>query len=111
MRNRLEEVTTVYCCDELFDAGTQDGSRIEGQRVVVEVEAPEGYVAVLKSVHKPAGGANICKACDWRSTCQKADTDFENPNHRCMDFPVISRLTGKTIERADGCNVLFKKRK
>jgi hypothetical protein len=71
-------------------------------------EAPEGFKAVLKSKVKPQDGSNICTVCDWRSECQKLGTDFENPNHRCMDYPIISIRTGKPIARQDGCSVVFK---
>jgi hypothetical protein len=73
------------------------------------LEAPEGYVAVLKSIAKPDDGSNICRACDWRPTCQQPDTDFTNHNHRCMDYTVIHRLTGQRIRRDDGCSVVFKR--
>lgn len=72
-------------------------------------EAPEGYVAVLKDIAKPDDGSNICRACDWRSTCQKADTDFQCHNHRCMSYPITSFLTGSTIAREDECSVVFKR--
>lgn len=71
-------------------------------------EAPEGYIAVLKSIAAPRDGSNICRACDWRSTCQKPDTDFENHNHRCADYPITSFKTGLEIARKDGCSVVFK---
>ena len=71
-------------------------------------EAPNGYVAVLKATAKPDDGSNICRACDWRSTCQSPDTDFQRHNHRCMDYPITSFLTGGTIARDEGCSVVFK---
>ena len=45
MLNKLTDVTEVYCCDELFDAGVRpdDGQRQEGLRAVVEVETPDGF--------------------------------------------------------------------
>lgn len=73
-------------------------------------EAPEGYYAELKSPDGRRDTKNICRRCDWRPTCQHPDTDFLNHNHRCMSYPVVSRLTGETIARKDGCSVVFKKR-
>ncbi len=76
-------------------------------------EAPEGYYAVLKSSlprtreGQPIG--NICARCDWRPECQKRDTDFSKPNHRCMADSVIHTATGKEVKRKDGCSVVFKK--
>lgn len=59
-------------------------------------EAPEGYRAVTKaSLHKDRG--NLCRQCDWRPTCQCADTDFEAYGHRCMGYA-----------REDGESVAFK---
>jgi hypothetical protein len=72
-------------------------------------EAPDGYVAVLKCAAKPNDGSNICRACDWRPVCQKPDTDFQRHNHRCMDYPITSPLTGQVINREDGCSVVFKR--
>jgi hypothetical protein len=76
-------------------------------------EAPIGYRAVLKSEVVGLGGltnsANICNHCDWRPTCQKSDTDFSNPNHKCMSYETISQSTGEIIYRRDGCSVVFKK--
>ena len=72
-------------------------------------EAPDGYVAVLKDTAKPSDGSNICRACDWRSICQRPDTDFQRHNHRCMDYPIISFQTGLQIAREDGCSVVFKR--
>jgi hypothetical protein len=68
-------------------------------------EAPEGYYASPKVYL----GENICRQCDWRSECQKDDTDFTNHNHRCMGYPVVTP-EGQTIARNDGCSVVFKRR-
>lgn len=73
------------------------------------IEAPIGFYAVLKSSVATKKLGNICRACDWRSECQKPDTDFENPNHRCMSYPVRSFATGLVIKRNDGCGVVFKR--
>ncbi len=65
-------------------------------------EAPAGFVAVLKSsVATPALG-NICRACDWRPQCD----GFE---HRCMSYAVTSSRDGSTLQRQDGCSVVFKR--
>lgn len=74
-----------------------------------KTEAPEGYEAKLKSDYLGRTINNLCRECDWRPTCQRPDTDFSKHNHRCMSFPVVSLLTGETIERKDGCSVVFKK--
>lgn len=74
-------------------------------------EAPEGYHAVLKVEAKPKNGSNICKACDWRKTCQDPKTDFADHNHRCMSVGVILHSSGGLVNRKDGCGVLFKKHK
>lgn len=71
-------------------------------------EAPNGYYAVLKSSVVTAKLGNICRACDWRSECQKTDTDFGCSSHRCMDYPVVLASDGRTISRNDGCSVVFK---
>lgn len=81
---------------------------IERTKLLNPLEAPEGYKAILKS-NLPKTISNICNFCDWRKTCQKSTTDFEKHNHRCMSYPIISNKTGKTIERQDGCSVVFKK--
>lgn len=60
--------------------------------------APNGYFAVLKVEAMPADGSNICRACDWRPECQKPETDFARPEHRCMP-----------CARDDGRSVLFKR--
>ena len=72
-------------------------------------EAPDGYIAILKSSVATSALGNICRACDWRPECQNSDTDFERHNHRCMDFPIISFKTGKEIKRTDGCSVVFRR--
>lgn len=61
-------------------------------------EAPAGYRAVPKATHAPRDGVNICRACDWRKTCQDPDTDFNAHGHRCMSY-----------SRNDGQAVLFKR--
>lgn len=71
-------------------------------------EAPAGYFAVLKSEVPTQRQGNICKACDWRPTCQDPDTDFTAPGHRCMSYGVITP-DGKVVERQDGCGVVFKR--
>ena len=60
--------------------------------------APTGYFAALKAEEKPADGGNICRACDWRPECQRPDTDFSTPGHRCMAWA-----------RNDASSVLFKR--
>lgn len=65
-------------------------------------EAPAGYYAVLKAdVARPDLG-NLCRACDWRPEC-------DGFAHRCMPYPVVSRLDGRLLERRDGCSVVFKR--
>jgi hypothetical protein len=72
-------------------------------------EAPEGYLAVLKSTVSTKRLGNICRACDWRPTCQQADTDFSMARHRCMSYPVVLAKDGSTVHREDGCSVVFKR--
>lgn len=60
-------------------------------------EAPSGYYPILKAVAAPKNGSNICRACDWRKTCQDPATDFNMRGHRCMSY-----------SREDGHGVLFK---
>jgi len=72
-------------------------------------EAPAGYFAVLKAQVATPKLGNICRACDWRSTCQKADTDFTIHNHRCMSYGVVSAKDGRHVSRNDGCGVVFKR--
>lgn len=69
-------------------------------------EAPAGFTAVPKNT--VPGSANICRACDWRSTCQHPATDFTAPGNRCMPFPVVTP-DGRTIARKDGASVVFKR--
>jgi len=66
-------------------------------------EAPEGFIAVLKSAVVTASLGNICRACDWRSECN----GFE---HRCMPYTVVSSRDGRELKRLDGCSVVFKRR-
>jgi len=68
-------------------------------------EAPVGFIAVLKL---QAQTPNICDSCDWRSECCSSDTDFTNPNHRCMPDP-LNHQSGIVVARKDGCSVYFKK--
>jgi len=78
-------------------------------KVLNPAEAPEGYYAILKSDIAKMRTDNICRACDWRTTCQKDDTNFTQHNHRCMDQIIIHEKTGNEIFRYDGCSVVFKK--
>lgn len=78
------------------------------RRMVDFREAPEGFYAVPKPASTPNSG-NLCRQCDWRSTCQKPDTDFSLHNHRCMSTGVILRSAGQVVERKDKCSVLFKR--
>jgi hypothetical protein len=66
-------------------------------------EAPEGFIAVLKSEVASDSLGNICRACDWRSACNGLQ-------HRCMSYTVISRIDGCELKRQDGCSVVFKRR-
>ncbi len=66
-------------------------------------EAPEGFIAVLKSDVASDSLGNICRACDWRSACNGLE-------HRCMPYTVISRIDGRELKRLDGCSVVFKRR-
>ena len=65
-------------------------------------EAPEGFVAVLKSDVVTDRLGNICRACDWRSECN----GFE---YRCMPYTVICSQDGRELKRQDGCSVVFKR--
>ena len=66
-------------------------------------EAPEGFIAVLKSDVASDSLGNICRACDWRSACNGLE-------HRCMPYTVISSRDGRELKRQDGCSVVFKRR-
>jgi hypothetical protein len=66
-------------------------------------EAPEGFIAILKSDVATDDLGNICRACDWRSACNGLQ-------HRCMSYSVISRTDGRELKRLDGCSVVFKRR-
>ncbi len=66
-------------------------------------EAPDGFIAVLKSDVATESLGNICRACDWRSQC-------DGVAHRCMSYTVISRIDGRELKRQDGCSVVFKRR-
>ena len=72
---------------ELFDSTRHDPR-----------EAPAGYYAILKAEAKPKDSSNICRACDWRHECQRPDTDFSTPGHRCMAWA-----------RNDASSVLFRR--
>jgi len=63
-------------------------------------EAPEGYVAVLKSSLRQNDG-NLCRQCDFRPNCDQV-------KHRCSSNGLIVAATGKIVERKDGCSVAFK---
>lgn len=71
-------------------------------------EAPAGFYAVLKSEVATPSLGNICRACDWRPTCQQPDTDFTAAGHRCMSYSVVTSEC-KLVERQDGCSVVFKR--
>ena len=60
-------------------------------------EAPPGYYPILKAVAAPKDGSNICRVCDWRTTCQDPATDLLAYGHRCMSY-----------SRQDGHGVVFK---
>lgn len=66
-------------------------------------EAPEGFMAVLKSDVATDSLGNICRACDWRSACNDSE-------HRCMPYTVFSSKDGRELKRHDGCSVVFKRR-
>lgn len=70
-------------------------------------EAPDGYYAVPKE--RQTDGGNICRGCDWRTECQKPDTDFTMHNRRCMSYPIASAIDGREIKRNDECSVMFKR--
>lgn len=72
-------------------------------------EAPDGFYAVPKRDVATEALGNICRACDWRPECQKAETDLAKPHHRCMSAGVIT-ADGRTVERSDGCSVVFKRK-
>lgn len=91
--------------DKLFRKEVVMRSNYQG---VNPSEAPDGYIAVLKSEVK-RGTENICNFCDWRPECQNRSTDFDNPSLRCMPDPMISSKSGKEIKRQDNCSVVFKK--
>lgn len=78
--------------------------------LLIPNEAPEGYVAVLKSDVSRSTTGNICCSCDWRKECARSETDFELKEHRCMSYGVISLKTGSEISRSDGCSVVFKQK-
>jgi len=71
-----------------------------------QADAPDGYCA------KPAGNGteNKCHHCDWRAQCCDQVTDLTAPGHRCVSFAIVTK-DGRTIQRADGCNVVFKRRR
>jgi hypothetical protein len=70
-------------------------------------EAPEGYYAVpKKSLDHDSG--NLCRQCDWRTTCNDPHTDLLAYGHRCMGHAIIALRDGKTYQREDKCSVVFK---
>jgi len=71
-------------------------------------EAPTGFYAVLKS-SLPKESGNLCQFCDFRKTCQTDGWDRQDSNNRCMSYPITSFKTGETIERKDGCSVVFRR--
>ncbi len=73
-------------------------------------EAPTGFYAVLKSdFTNPTGDyPNICTHCDWRKQCCDPKTDLHLSAHRCMSAPSVT-ANGDTVERNDGCSVVFKR--
>lgn len=76
-----------------------DHEHTAGRSGVDVNEAPSGYYPILKAIAAPKDGSNICRACDWRKTCQDPATDFDEPGHRCMSY-----------SRRDGFGVVFKSR-
>lgn len=66
-------------------------------------EAPDGFIAVLKSAVATDSLGNICRTCDWRSACN----GFE---HRCMSYTVVSSIDGRELKRQDAYSVVFKRR-
>jgi hypothetical protein len=81
----------------------------EASPIVQPDVAPEGFIAVAKDRVKTARLGNICRACDWRSSCQDPATDFSRPEHRCMSVPVIHQATGRTVARPDRASVVFQR--
>ena len=75
----------------------------QAPKVLDPNEAPEGFIAVLKSDVATDSLGNICRACDWRSACNGLE-------HRCMSYTVISNYGGRELKRLDGCSVVFKLR-
>lgn len=74
-------------------------------------EAPKGFYAVPKTLAiSETNGANICRACDWRTQCNDPNTDLLASGHRCMGYAVISERDGSTYQRDDKASVVFKKR-
>lgn len=72
-------------------------------------EAPEGYRAVLKtSLSYKERSENFCRACDWRSECQKI-TDTIEHYQRCSSIGVIL-ADGREVCRHDRCSVVFKRK-
>lgn len=71
-------------------------------------EAPAGFYAVPKAT-LPKDRGNLCRQCDWRSTCQDPATDLLAPGHRCMSHAIRAIRDGKTYRRNDRCSVVFKR--
>lgn len=70
-------------------------------------EAPEGYIAVLKSqFHRPDGYPNLCSFCDYRIRCSERNADGKLWN--C--FPGDNRPE-VFARRKDNCSVVFKLKK
>ena len=67
-------------------------------------EAPNGFIAVLKS---ESTAPNICCICDARPLCVQ-NKDNSCLKNRCMAYEMIGN-DGKTYRRADGASVFFKK--
>jgi hypothetical protein len=65
-------------------------------------DAPDGFLAVLKSDVVTQSLGNICRACDWRPEC-------DGRAHRCMSYTVITD-DGKELKRDDGQSVVFKRK-
>jgi hypothetical protein len=74
-------------------------------------DAPDGYYAVPKGPRWEGDSENICRQCDWRPTCQDPKTDTLTPRLNCRGYAVRAFKDGKIYRRADGCGVVFKKRK
>lgn len=56
-------------------------------------EAPEGFVAVLKSNVATYSLGNICRACDWRSECNEANL--------ATPFQAVAQVMRGGVKRRD----------